>query len=100
MVLLLSLVSYYSMCAWMIDEFGNDNQRRAIVPDLCTMDRLASYCLTEPSAGSDASNIQTKAVRKGDHYILNGSKVLIPIIDTHPLLTHPLYHIGIYQWCR
>ena len=39
------------------------------------MDRLSSYCLTEPSAGSDAANLMTTAVRKGDHYILNGSKV-------------------------
>ena len=39
------------------------------------MDRLSSYCLTEPSAGSDAANLMTTAIRKGDHYILNGSKV-------------------------
>ena len=63
------------MCAWMIDEFGNDDQRRRVVPDLCTMDRFASYCLTEPSVGSDAANLETKAVKHGDQYILNGSKV-------------------------
>lgn len=64
-----------SMCGWMIDEFGTEEQRHNIIPQLCTMDRLSSYCLTEPSAGSDAANLMTTAVRKGDHYILNGSKV-------------------------
>lgn len=68
---------YCSMCAWMVDEFGSDEQRAKVVPELCTMDRLASYCLTEPSAGSDAANLQTRAVKKGDQYILNGSKVSI-----------------------
>ena len=59
----------------MVDEFGNDEQRKRVVPDLCTMERLSSYCLTEPGFGSDAANLETKAIRKGDQYILNGSKV-------------------------
>ena len=63
------------MCAWMIDEFGNDSQRSKYIPSLCSMDRLASYCLTEPGAGSDAANLQTKAEREGDTYYLSGSKV-------------------------
>ena len=63
------------MCAWMIDEFGSKEQRERYVPSLCRMERLASYCLTEPGAGSDAANIQTKAEREGDHFYLTGSKV-------------------------
>ena len=63
------------MCAWMIDEFGSDVQRSGYVPSLCSMERLASYCLTEPGAGSDAANLQTKAEREGDTYYLTGSKV-------------------------
>ena len=61
----------------MIDQFGSDEQRKSILPSLCTMDRLSSYCLTEPSAGSDAGNIQTTAVRRGDQYIVSGSKAFI-----------------------
>lgn len=66
-----------SMCAWMIDEFGNDSQRSEYIPSLCSMERLASYCLTEPGAGSDAANLQTKAEREGDTYYLSGSKVCV-----------------------
>jgi isobutyryl-CoA dehydrogenase len=61
----------------MIDKFGTDEQRAKFVPELCTMDKLASYCLTEPSAGSDAASLSTSAKRQGDHYILNGSKAFI-----------------------
>ena len=63
------------MCAWMVDHYGTREQRHNIVPSLCSMDRLASYCLTEPGAGSDAASLQTRAVRKGDHFLINGSKV-------------------------
>ncbi|XP_074929566.1 isobutyryl-CoA dehydrogenase, mitochondrial isoform X3 [Chelonoidis abingdonii] len=63
-----------SMCAWMIDTFGNEEQRRKFCPSLCSMEKLASYCLTEPGSGSDAASLITSAKRKGDTYILNGSK--------------------------
>ena len=63
------------MCAWMIDNFGTETQRQRYVPHLCSMEKLASYCLTEPGAGSDAGNIQTSAVKKGDCYLLSGTKV-------------------------
>jgi alkylation response protein AidB-like acyl-CoA dehydrogenase len=59
----------------MIDEFGSQDQRQRYVPQMCTMASLGSYCLTEPDAGSDAGNIKTTAVRKGDHYLLSGTKV-------------------------
>ncbi|XP_019863259.1 PREDICTED: isobutyryl-CoA dehydrogenase, mitochondrial-like isoform X2 [Amphimedon queenslandica] len=70
-------ISIHNMCGWMVDEFGTEEQRASIIPQLCTMERLSSYCLTEPSAGSDAANLMTTATRKGDHYILNGSKAFI-----------------------
>lgn len=70
-------ISIHNMVTWMIDKFGNDEQRRTWVPGLCSMDQLGSYCLTEPGAGSDAAALRTKAVRDGDDYILNGVKQFI-----------------------
>ena len=70
-------ISIHNMVAWMIDAFGSDQQRAGWLPDLTTMDRLASYCLTEPDAGSDAAGLQTRAERQGDDYVLNGSKAFI-----------------------
>ncbi|MDJ0362947.1 isobutyryl-CoA dehydrogenase [Rhodococcus sp. H29-C3] len=70
-------ISIHNMVTWMIDTYGNDEQRRQWVPGLCSMDQLGSYCLTEPGAGSDAAALTTKAVRDGDDYILNGVKQFI-----------------------
>jgi alkylation response protein AidB-like acyl-CoA dehydrogenase len=70
-------ISIHNMVTWMIDTYGNDEQRRTWVPGLCSMDQLGSYCLTEPGAGSDAAALSTKAVRDGDDYILNGVKQFI-----------------------
>lgn len=70
-------ISIHNMCAWMIDRYGSDEQRQAFLPKLCTMEHLASYCLTEPGAGSDAAALKTKAVREGDSYILDGQKQFI-----------------------
>lgn len=70
-------ISIHNMVAWMIDFFGSDAQREAWLPRLLTMDHFASYCLTEPGAGSDAASLQTRAQRDGDHYVLNGSKAFI-----------------------
>ncbi|XP_030599972.1 isobutyryl-CoA dehydrogenase, mitochondrial isoform X1 [Archocentrus centrarchus] len=70
-------ISIHNMCAWMIDSFGNEEQREKFCPDLCSMEKFASYCLTEPGSGSDAASLLTSAQRKGDHYILNGSKAFI-----------------------
>jgi alkylation response protein AidB-like acyl-CoA dehydrogenase len=70
-------ISIHNMASWMIDRFGNDEQRKRLLPKLATMEKIASYCLTEPGAGSDAANLKTKAVRDGDHYVLNGSKAFI-----------------------
>ena len=63
------------MCCWMIDEYGNEDQRQSVLPSLCSMGKFASYCLTEPGSGSDAVSLSTSARPDGDHYILNGSKV-------------------------
>ena len=70
-------LSIHNMCAWMIDTHGSDEQRRKWLPGLMRMDWLASYCLTEPGAGSDAAALATRARREGDHYILNGQKQFI-----------------------
>jgi alkylation response protein AidB-like acyl-CoA dehydrogenase len=70
-------ISIHNMCAWMIDRFGSDGQRRRFLPPLASMEKLASYCLTEPGAGSDAAALRTRAVRDGDSYVLNGQKQFI-----------------------
>ncbi|KAA0022415.1 isobutyryl-CoA dehydrogenase [Antrihabitans cavernicola] len=70
-------VSIHNMVCWMIDKFGNDEQRHKWLPQLTSMEHLGSYCLTEPGAGSDAAALSTKAVRDGDDYILNGVKQFI-----------------------
>jgi alkylation response protein AidB-like acyl-CoA dehydrogenase len=70
-------MSIHNMAAWMIDAFGSSEQRTKWLPRLCTLELLASYCLTEPGAGSDAAALRTRAVRHGDHYVLNGQKQFI-----------------------
>lgn len=70
-------VSIHNMAAWMIDRFGSDAQRQKFLPRLMTMEHFASYCLTEPGAGSDAAALKTRAEREGDHYVLDGSKAFI-----------------------
>jgi len=70
-------MSIHNMAAWMIDAYGSDAQRKSWLPKLCTMELLASYCLTEPGAGSDAAALMTRAVRDGDAYVLNGQKQFI-----------------------
>ncbi|MGE0668006.1 MAG: isobutyryl-CoA dehydrogenase [Sphingomonadales bacterium] len=72
-----AFISIHNMASWMIDNWGTDEQRRKWLPRLTTMELVASYALTEPGAGSDASSLRTKAVRDGDHYVLNGSKAFI-----------------------
>lgn len=61
----------------MIDEFGREEQKKKYLHDLVRMEKMSSYCLTEPGSGSDAASLTTTAVLKGDHYILNGSKAFI-----------------------
>jgi alkylation response protein AidB-like acyl-CoA dehydrogenase len=72
-----AFLSIHNMAAWMIDAFGSEPQRQRLLPGLTSMDTIASYCLTEPGSGSDAAALKTRAVRDGDHYVLNGSKAFI-----------------------
>ena len=71
-------LSIHNMVAWMVDHFGNDDIRYRFVPGLTKMDLMASYCLTEPGAGSDAASLKTEAKLDGNsHYIINGTKAFI-----------------------
>ncbi len=70
-------ISIHNMCTWMIDSFGSEALRQKYCPRLTSMELLSSYCLTEPGSGSDAAALKTRAVRKGDDYVLNGSKAFI-----------------------
>jgi alkylation response protein AidB-like acyl-CoA dehydrogenase len=70
-------ISIHNMAAWMIDAFGGETQRKRFLPKLCTMANFASYCLTEPSAGSDAASLATRARRDGEYYVLDGTKAFI-----------------------
>src|SRR5262245_18635051 len=70
-------VSIHNMVAAMIDVFGSSELRLRYLPDICSMARFASYCLTEPEAGSDAASLRTRAVRYHDHYVLDGAKAFI-----------------------
>ncbi len=72
-----AFISIHNMCAWMIDQYGTQSQRERFLPRLISMERLASYCLTEPGAGSDAAALRTRATRDGDGYVLNGQKQFI-----------------------
>ncbi len=72
-----AFISIHNMSSWMIDCFGSEEQRQRFLPHLTTMENIASYCLTEPNSGSDAASLKSRAVRDGDHYILNGSKAFI-----------------------
>jgi alkylation response protein AidB-like acyl-CoA dehydrogenase len=70
-------ISIHNMCCWMIDTYGTETQRATWCPRLATMETLASYCLTEPGAGSDASALSTRAIRDGNDYLLTGQKQFI-----------------------
>jgi alkylation response protein AidB-like acyl-CoA dehydrogenase len=72
-----AFMSIHNMCAWMIDSYGTEEQRKAWVPRLASMEAIASYCLTEPGAGSDASALRTKAVREDGDYVIDGVKQFI-----------------------
>jgi acyl-CoA dehydrogenase len=72
-----AFISIHNMAAWMIAAYGSDALKARFLPKLVTMEHLASYCLTEPGSGSDAAALKTRAVRDGDHYVLNGSKAFI-----------------------
>ncbi|WP_421865852.1 isobutyryl-CoA dehydrogenase [Parvibaculum sp.] len=72
-----AFLSIHNMASWMIDRYGTEEQRQKWLPKLTPMELIASYCLTEPSSGSDAASLKTKAVKDGGHYVLNGNKAFI-----------------------
>ena len=72
-----AFLSIHNMVSWMVDQFGNDEQRKRFLPDLVSMKSIASYCLTEPGSGSDAAALKTKARLDGDHYVVDGVKQFI-----------------------
>ncbi|UYV75497.1 ACAD8 [Cordylochernes scorpioides] len=72
-----AFICLHNMSTWMLDQFGTPEQKKKWIPSLTSMEKLASYCLTEPGSGSDAASLSTKAVRHGDHYVVNGTKAFI-----------------------
>ncbi len=72
-----AFISIHNMAAWMIDAFGSDALKARLLPSLIGMDKIASYCLTEPGSGSDAAALRTTARKDGDHYVVNGTKQFI-----------------------
>ena len=72
-----AFISIHNMASWMIDRFGAEAVKAKYLPDLVTMDKLASYCLTEPGSGSDAAALSTRAVKDGDDWLVSGTKQFI-----------------------
>ncbi|HEX8363827.1 MAG TPA: acyl-CoA dehydrogenase family protein [Allosphingosinicella sp.] len=72
-----AFISIHNMASWMIDRFGSAAVKRKYLPSLVTMERMGSYCLTEPGSGSDAAALKTRAVKDGDCYVVSGSKAFI-----------------------
>ena len=70
-------LSIHNMVSYLIDRFGTSEQHQKWLPKLTSMEWFSSYCLTEPSAGSDAASLKTNAVRDGDHYVVTGAKAFI-----------------------
>lgn len=70
-------LTIHNMVSWMIASFGSPELAERWVPRMVSGELLGSYCLTEPGAGSDAASLKTRAERKGEHYVLNGSKMFI-----------------------
>ncbi|MBI3587231.1 MAG: acyl-CoA dehydrogenase [Ignavibacteriales bacterium] len=73
----LTLAAHSGLCLQHIAMFANDAQKKQYIPDLATGKKIGSWCLTEPSSGSDASGMKTTAVLHDDHYVLNGAKTFI-----------------------
>jgi alkylation response protein AidB-like acyl-CoA dehydrogenase len=72
-----AFISIHNMATWMIATWGTDAVKNEWVGDLALGQKLASYCLTEPGAGSDAASLRTSAKKDGDEYVINGSKMFI-----------------------
>ena len=72
-----AFISIHNMASWMIDRFGSETVKRKYLPSMVTMERMGSYCLTEPGSGSDAAALKTRAVKDGGDYVITGSKAFI-----------------------
>ena len=72
-----AVISIHNMAAWMIDRFGSAPVKDKYLPSMVTMERIGSYCLTEPGSGSDAAALKTRAVKDGGDYVVTGSKAFI-----------------------
>ena len=69
--------AHTSLCTWPIYAFGTEEQKQKYLPDLCSGEKLGAFGLTEPGAGTDAAMQKTTAEDKGDHWVLNGTKIFI-----------------------
>ncbi len=72
-----AFISIHNMVAWVINSYGSEEQRKTLLPRLCSMEVFGGYALTGPSAGSDAAALTSRAVRDGEHFVLNGVKQFI-----------------------
>ncbi len=72
-----SFLSIHNMCGGMIDKFGSDALKAEWLPKMCTMEKVVSYCLTEPGSGSDAASLKTRAEKDNENYRLTGTKAFI-----------------------
>ncbi|TMV08829.1 acyl-CoA dehydrogenase [Ruegeria sediminis] len=72
-----SFLSIHNMCGGMIDKFGSEETKQKWLPQLCTLEKVFSYCLTEPGSGSDAAALKTRAEKTNEGYKLNGTKAFI-----------------------
>lgn len=88
-----SYLTIHNMCCWLVDTYASQATKDKYLPRLTAMDLFASYCLTEPGAGSDAGSLSTTARRQGDMFILNGSKAFIsgaPTSDVYCIMARSL----------
>ena len=72
-----AFLSIHNMCAGMIDKFGSEEMKARLLPDAISMEKVLSYCLTEPGSGSDAAALKTRADRTNEGFTLNGTKAFI-----------------------
>jgi alkylation response protein AidB-like acyl-CoA dehydrogenase len=72
-----AFISIHNMATWMVDCFGGEEIKARFLPQLVSMEKIASYCLTEPGSGSDAAALKATAKMDGDHYVVNGTKQFI-----------------------